>query len=81
MTEIDVEEEYQRRIAAMAPWEKVARSAAMFAWTRQQMAARIRKENPELSDEQLKWYVALELYQDEPQVVEMIKEHLKHVSG
>lgn len=33
-----VELEYERRIKAMSPKEKVSRCAAMLAWTRQQIA-------------------------------------------
>ncbi len=79
--ETDVELEYWRRIAAMTPAEKIARCAAMLAWTREQIAIRIRKERPELTDEQLKWHVALKLYENEPLVVEMIQERLKNVSS
>jgi hypothetical protein len=64
----------------MSSAEKMARCAAMFAWTRQQMALRIRQEKPELSDEEIKWEVALKLYENEPEVVKLIKEHLPHVS-
>ena len=32
-----VEQAYQRRIDAMSPAEKVARSAAMFQWVRDQL--------------------------------------------
>jgi hypothetical protein len=77
-TEIDIE--YQRRLDAMSITEKVQRSAAMLAWTRQQMAARIRTQFPKLTDEQLKWQVALELYEAEPAVVAMIRGHLSNVS-
>ena len=76
----EVELEYRRRVAAMSIQEKIARTAAMLAWTRQQMAARIRIEQPQLSDEQLKWQVALRLYESEPAVVAMIEMHLANVS-
>lgn len=78
-TEIDLE--YQRRVDAMSIREKVERSAAMLAWTRQQIAARIRKQFPEFTDEQLKWHVALKLYESEPAVVAMIQGCLANVSG
>jgi hypothetical protein len=78
-TEIDVE--YRRRVDAMSIKEKVERSAAMLAWTRQQMAARIRKESPQLTDEQLKWHVALKLYESEPAVVAIIQGRLADVSS
>jgi len=76
----DVEFEYQKRIDAMSPAEKMARSSAMFAWTRLQMARQFRKSNPTLSDEQVKWQVALKLYEREPAVIKLIEECLQHVS-
>ena len=79
LTEIDIE--YQRRVDAMSIREKVERSAAMLAWTRQQMASRIRLQSPELTDEQLKWHVALKLYESEPAVASMIQGRLNNVSS
>ena len=79
MTTTAIDLEYQRRIAAMTPKERLARTAAMLAWTRQQMAARIRKEQPGLSDERLKWEVALRMYESESEVVAMINRHLANV--
>jgi hypothetical protein len=76
----DIDLEYERRWKAMSPAEKVSRSAAMFAWTRQQMARRIRNAQPSLSDEEVKWHVALRIYEREPEVVKLIEEHLSHVS-
>jgi hypothetical protein len=76
----DIDLEYERRWKAMSPAEKVSRSAAMFAWTRQQMARQIRNAQPSLSDEEVKWHVALRLYEREPEVVKLIEEHLSHVS-
>lgn len=80
MAETEVEIEYRKRIDAMSAAEKMARSAAMFAWTRQQMARQLRSVNPTLSDEQLKWQVALKLYENELEVVRLIQENLHHVS-
>ena len=81
MTDTEVDLEYERRWKAMSHAEKVSRSAAMFAWTRQQMARRIRDADPSLSDEEVKWHVALKLYEREPEVVKLIKEHLASVSS
>ncbi len=78
--ETDVEIEYRKRIDAMSPAERMARSAAMFAWTRQQMARQIRSADPTLSDEQVKWRVALRLYEHDPEVIKLIEENLPHVS-
>lgn len=76
----EIEQEYERRWIAMSPAEKMARCAAMFAWTRQQMARRIRSAQPSLVDEEVKWHVALKLYEHEPEVVKLIQEQLSHVS-
>jgi hypothetical protein len=77
----EIELEYERRWKAMSPAEKVARSAAMFAWTRQQMAIRIRNTQPSLSDEEVRWHVALQLYERDPEVVRLIQQLLTNVSS
>ncbi|MCA9191031.1 MAG: hypothetical protein KDB03_04700 [Planctomycetales bacterium] len=76
----EVELEYERRWKSMSHAEKVSRSAAMFAWTRQQMAIRIRNDNPRLSNEEIKWHVALKLYERDPEMVKLIQEQLTNVS-
>ncbi len=81
MDKSEIELEYERRLQAMSPAEKVARSAAMLAWTRQQMAIRIRNTQPTLSDEEVKWHVALQLYESDPEVVRLIQEQLANVSS
>ena len=80
MEESEIELEYERRWQAMSPVEKVARSAAMLAWTRQQMGIRIRSTQPNLSDEEVKWHVALQLYERDTDVVRLIQEQLANVS-
>lgn len=77
-SEIDLE--YERRWKAMSAAEKISRSAAMFAWTRQQMARRIHSDQPSLSEDEVKWHVALKLYEREPEVVKLIQEQLSRVS-
>ena len=62
---LDIEEEYQRRIRSMTPAERVARGAAMFAMVRESIARRLVAEHGDLTDVELKWRVALELYGDE----------------
>lgn len=71
-----VEELYQQRIEAMSPVEKVARSMAMFAWTREWIARQILAEQGPVGPERLKWLVALRLYGNEPQVRAWIEERL-----
>ncbi|WP_149752611.1 hypothetical protein [Rubripirellula obstinata] len=76
-----IELAYQNRLDSMAPAERLARSAAMFQWTRDQIARQLTKEFGEMSDELLKWKVALRLYGNEPQVRKMIEDKLADVSG
>ncbi len=76
-----IESQYQEAIAAMTPAQRVARSAAMFAWTRDQIARQIVSEQGELDAESLKWKVALSLYGSEPIVRRFIERRLADVSG
>ena len=80
----EVEIEYRRRIDAMTPQERVARSLAMFQWMRDMIARQIDKEQAEagkpLSPEQLKWHVALRLYGNEP-IAPLIRQRLEDVSA
>ena len=79
MEQSEIELEYERRWKAMSPAEKVARSAAMFAWTRQQMALRIRNTQPSLSDEEVRLHVALQLYERDPEVVRLIQQRTERI--
>jgi len=79
--DISVEMEYQRRIDALSPAERVARSAAMFQWTREQIAMQIVAEHGSIPDELLKWHVALRLYGREPVVRKMIEQKIADVSS
>lgn len=76
-----VELAYRKQIASMTPAERVARSAAMFEWTRQMLARQIVAEHGELSAEALKWHIALRLYIGEPGVRRLIERKLADVSG
>jgi len=76
-----IESEYKSRIDAMTPAQRVARSAAMFAWTREQIARQIANQHPQLDNDSLKWKVALRLYQNDPLVCRLIERRLEDVSG
>ena len=76
-----IELRYQERIDALTPAERVARSAAMFAWTREQIARQIVSEQGEMDGESLEWKVALRLYGSEPTVRRLIERKLADVSG
>ncbi len=64
----------------MTPAERVARSAAMFEWTREQLARQITEQLGPMEKSILKWHVALRLYWNEPIVREMIEPELANVS-
>ena len=64
----------------MSAAERVARSAAMFKWTREQLARQIVAESGQMEPQKLKLLVALRLYGDEPQVREMSVRKLADVS-
>lgn len=76
----EIEKEYQARMAAMPPAERVARSAAMFQWAREMLARQTSAELGDLPAERLKWEVALRQYGKEPAVRAMIEEMLQNVS-
>ncbi len=76
-----VESQYRDRIDSMTPAERVARSAAMFAWTRELIARQITSEQGDMDSESLKWKVALRLYGSEPSVRQLIERKLADVSG
>jgi hypothetical protein len=75
-----VELAYQHRTDSMSPAERVARSAAMFQWTRDQLARQISAEQGLMPAEVLKWRVALRLYGKEPEIRDMIEKKLADVS-
>ena len=65
---MDVETEYQKRIDSMPPYKKMERAVAMAAWARETLARQIRAEvGSEVSDERIKWLVAMRIYGSQPQ--------------
>ena len=76
-----IEQEYQSRMDALPGRERIARSLALLAWSRQMIARRIMAERSDISAERLKWEVALRLYGSDPAVRRMIESELTDVSG
>ena len=76
-----IEQAYRDRVARMTTAERIARSAAMFEWTRQQIARQISAQQGDVDQETLKWMVAHRLYGREPNVCTWIDRKLKDVSG
>jgi len=77
---MDVEAEYQKRIEAMPPYKKVERAVAMAAWARETLARQIRAEvGSEVSDERIKWLVAMRIYGAQPQAKALVQRMLDRV--
>jgi hypothetical protein len=76
--------QYESRIDAMSPQERVARSAAMFQWFRDMIGRQIRQElaadGTTVSDDVLKLRIALRMYESEPTVAALIRRRLDDVS-
>jgi hypothetical protein len=80
-----IEEQYQQRIDAMSPRERVARSFALFQWMREMIGRQVQREHVEkfgveMSTEALKWRVALRVYGSEPGVVALIERRIAELS-
>jgi hypothetical protein len=75
-----VELEYRKRIDAMTIAERVRRAEDLLAWTRGFLARQILKERGPLSDERLKWEVALRQYGADPIARSLIEGILSRAS-
>ena len=74
-----IEQEYLARMDALSVKERVARSVAMFQWTREMIARQIVAEAGPMSTERLKWEVALRQYGADAVSREMIQRKLDDV--
>ena len=72
-----VEETYERAMDAMPTAQKMARVEAFLVWTRNLIARQVRETlGPEADDERVRWEVALRMYESEPAVARLIREHM-----
>jgi hypothetical protein len=76
-----IEQAYQSRMADLPGKERIARSLALLKWSREMIARRIVAERGVISEERLKWEVALQLYAGDPTVCRMIESELADISG
>lgn len=75
-----VEDAYQQAMNAMPGTQKMARVEAFLAWTRNLIARQVRATlGPSVSDERIRWEVALRMYESDPVVSRLIREHMAHV--
>lgn len=77
----NVTAEYDRRINAMTPAERVARGAVMFAMLRNSIARRLVAQRGTMSDDEIKWRVAMELYGSSDSLRPIIQEQIERVSS
>jgi hypothetical protein len=75
-----IENEHQSRMDALSGRERVSRSLALLEWTRDMLARQIVSEMGSISDERLKWEIALRLYGADRAVRRMIEGKLADVS-
>lgn len=68
-----IEAEYRARIDSMTISERVQRAAELLAWAKAFVARQILAEQRPLSDEQLKWEVALRQYGADPRARSLIE--------
>lgn len=68
-----IEVEYRRRIESMTISERVQRAEALLSWARGFVARQILAEQGPLSDDRLKWAVALRQYGGDPATRAMIE--------
>ena len=69
-----IEFEYRARIDAMSVVERIRRAEALFNWSRDYLARSIVAARGPLSDDDLKWEVALRQYGAHPATKELIGE-------
>ncbi len=74
-----VEDTYRAAVDAMTPAQKIARMHGLFNWMRDLYARQILKANNHLSEEQLKWEVALRIYGSDQRVKKLIEDRLRDV--
>ena len=71
---MNIELEYRRRINAMSVADWIRRAEALFNWSRDYIARSILAARGPMSDDDLKWEVALRLYGTHPATKELINE-------
>lgn len=76
-----VEQQYNSRMDALSPQERIARCAAMLKWTRDLLARQVVAELGAISEERLKWEVAKRMYGSDPTAKAIIDQRLEDVSG
>ena len=71
---MSIESEYRERIGAMSVAERIRRAEVLFNWSRDYLARSIVATQGPMSDDDLKWEVALRQYGAHPATKELINE-------
>ena len=74
-----VEDAYWQAVDAMTPAEKFARMHALLSWARDLYARQLREKLGDVSEERIKWEVALRQYGADPRARELIERKLRDV--
>ncbi len=74
---MNVADEYRSRIDGMTALERVRRAEELFAWSRASLARSVVAARGSLSEEQVKWEVALRQYASDQRARQLIDE-LRH---
>lgn len=74
-----VEDTYRRAVDAMTPAQKFARMHSLLSWVRDLYARQLREHLGDVSDERLKWEVALRQYGSDRRTRELIERKLRDV--
>ena len=77
---MSVESEYRERIEAMSVAERIQRAEVLFGWSRDYLARSIIAARGPMSDDDLKWEVALRQYGANPDTTKLINELRSRVS-
>lgn len=76
-----VEDHYLHAVKRMTPAEKLARMHSLLNWSRDLYARQLREKLGEVSDERLKWEVALRQYGADSKTRALIERRLQDVQS
>lgn len=71
---MNIEREYRARVDAMSVAERIRRAEALFNWSRDYLARSIIANRGPMSDDDLKWEIALRLCGSHPATKRLIDE-------
>ena len=73
-TPMNIDLEYRARIDSMSVVERIRRAEVLFNWSRDYLARSIVAARGPMSDDELKWEIALRQYGANPATKELIDE-------